>query len=48
MAEKFTPLKVEDFDLSPDDLKIIVAGAQTFLSPAEDPEDEDTLDIATP
>jgi hypothetical protein len=36
MSEKtFKPLTVEDFDLSPEDMKIIVEGAQKFLPPVE-------------
>lgn len=40
MSDKtFKPLTVEDFDLSPDDMKTIVEGAQQFLPPIDtDPE----------
>ena len=34
MSEKtFKPLTVEDFNLSPEDMEIIVEGAQKFLPP---------------
>ena len=39
MSNAFKPLSVEDFDLSPEDLKLIVTGAQSFLAPAEDEHD---------
>lgn len=35
---KFKPLSLEDFDISPEDMKIIVSGAQTFLPPVPDDE----------
>lgn len=35
---KFKPLSVEDFDISPEDMKTIVNGAQTFLPPVPDDE----------
>jgi len=44
MSEKtFKPLTVEDFNLSPEDMKTIVEGAQKFLPSDEvdtDPEPE--------
>jgi hypothetical protein len=36
MKTEFKPLKVEDFGLTPDELKIIVEGAQKFLPPADE------------
>lgn len=47
MPTEFKPLELEDFNLSPEDLKEIVTGAQTFFPPAGDEDDEDTLDILT-
>lgn len=35
---KFKPLSLEDFDITPEDIKIIVSGAQTFLPPVPDDE----------
>jgi len=35
------PLKIEDFDLTPDEMKDLVQGAQRFLAPAADPADDD-------
>lgn len=42
-----TPLKIEDFDLSPEDMKQIVEGAQQFLPPVEMVDDSIPVD-ATP
>ena len=41
MNSEFKPLAVEDFGLSPDDLKTIVEGSQRFLAPTSD---EETVD----
>ncbi len=41
MSDKFKPLKLEDFNLSSEELKTLVAGAQSFLSPMEDPQDDE-------
>lgn len=38
-----TPLKPEDFSLSPAELESLVVGAQTFLAPVPDPEDDERL-----
>ena len=39
------PIKPEDFDLTPDEMKQLVVGAQTFLAPAPDPDDDDKLTL---
>lgn len=36
-------LTPEDFSLSPAELESLVIGAQTFLAPAPDPEDDERL-----
>ena len=36
MSKDFKPVKVEDFDLSPEDMKTLVAGAQQFFPPADE------------
>lgn len=33
----------EDLDLSPEELKTLVEGAQQFMAPQEDPADEEVL-----
>jgi hypothetical protein len=37
------PLTIEDFKLSPDEIKNLVTGAQKFLPPEPDPADEQPL-----
>lgn len=43
IQKKFTPLKPEDFGMSPDELKDLVAGAQRHLAPVAEEEDEETF-----
>lgn len=33
------PLTLKDFDLSPEDLKVLVDGSQKYLPPVEDTDD---------
>lgn len=42
MSDAFKPLSVEDFNLSPEDLKIIVDGSQRFLPPETIDTDSET------
>lgn len=35
MSKDFKPLTVDDFDLSPKEMKILVSGAQKFFPPDE-------------
>jgi hypothetical protein len=37
------PLKVSDFNLSPEQMKDLVEGAQKYLGPLEDPRDNDPV-----
>ena len=42
-SKQFTPLKVEDFGLSPQEMKELVTGAQRHLAPATEEQDEETF-----
>ena len=37
------PIEIKDVNLSPDEIRELVIGAQTFLAPMSDPDDEDRL-----
>jgi hypothetical protein len=38
----FKPLTVEDFNLKPEEMKELVEGAQKFVPPVPEPEDDET------